>query len=94
MLSAKFFHETADLFVLLIDFTETPFGGFGILAEGDSQNIHPIEIVFGSDFFNLSDDIEIMGRWLHGITNLKLVAAFPQVSSPVRHQYPRHGGAE
>jgi hypothetical protein len=64
-LSAKFFHEAADLFVLLVDFTETLFGSFGICSEGDSQDIHPVKIVFGADFFYLVDDFEITRRWLH-----------------------------
>jgi hypothetical protein len=59
-LSAKFPHETTDLFILLVDFAETFFGGLGICPEGDSQDIHPVEVVFFSDFFYLIDDFQVV----------------------------------
>jgi hypothetical protein len=45
---------------LLVDFAETFFGGLGICPEGDSQDIHPVEVVFFSDFFYLIDDFQVV----------------------------------
>jgi hypothetical protein len=57
--------QFGDLSILRINPTHALFGVSGVSAEGDSQDIHPVDIVFCSHTFYLSNYFLIMVCGFH-----------------------------